>query len=255
VSVAAARTFAHRLVARAGLAIRGGGDGLTHLFPTPASLAGAEVSGLGITRSRAATLHALARAVLEGRIDFGAAPNELVAAMAALPGIGPWTAQYVLMRALAEPDALPNADLVLRRVAGNGAGMLSGRQLEERARDWQPWRSYAVVHLWRAAARAAAGKECAPEVRVQGRSCKATRAGRSSGMKSTVPSGGCCSPATAVRSRGSTFRPVRTRLRRRASGARTRRRSRAWLRSSASTSRARGARSACSSNRRARRSS
>jgi AraC family transcriptional regulator of adaptative response / DNA-3-methyladenine glycosylase II len=168
VSVAAARTFAHRLVARAGLAIRGGGDGLTHLFPTPASLAGAEVSGLGITRSRAATLHALARAVLEGRIDFGAAPNELVAAMAALPGIGPWTAQYVLMRALAEPDALPNADLVLRRVAGNGAGMLSGRQLEERARDWQPWRSYAVVHLWRAAARAAAGKECAPEVRVQG---------------------------------------------------------------------------------------
>jgi AraC family transcriptional regulator of adaptative response / DNA-3-methyladenine glycosylase II len=168
VSVAAARTFAHRLVAHAGLAIRGGGDGLTHLFPTPASLAGADLSGLGITRSRAATLHALARAVLEGRIDFGAAPHELVAAMAALPGIGPWTAQYVLMRALAEPDAMPTADLVLRRVAGNGAGMLSGRQLEERARDWQPWRSYAVVHLWRAAARAAGDKECAPEVRLQG---------------------------------------------------------------------------------------
>jgi AraC family transcriptional regulator of adaptative response / DNA-3-methyladenine glycosylase II len=168
VSVAAARTFATRLVAHAGLAIRGGGDGLTHLFPTPASLAGADLSALGITRTRAATLHALARAVLEGRIDFGAAPAELVAAMAALPGIGPWTAQYVLMRALAEPDALPSADLVLRRVAGNGAGMLSGRQLEERARDWQPWRSYAVVHLWRAATGAAAGEDGAPGVRARG---------------------------------------------------------------------------------------
>jgi len=167
VSVAAGRTFAHRLVAHAGLALRGGGDGLTHLFPTPASLAGADLSGLGLTRTRAATLHALARAVLEGRIDFTASPNELVAAMAALPGIGPWTAQYVLMRALAEPDALPTADLVLRRVAGNGGGMLSGRQLEERAREWQPWRSYAVVHLWRAAARGAAARECAPGVRVR----------------------------------------------------------------------------------------
>ena len=167
VSVAASRTFATRLVGCAGLAIRGAGDGLTHLFPTPASLAAADLSALGITRSRAATLHALARGVLERRIDFGAAPAELVAAMAALPGIGPWTAQYVLMRALAEPDALPSADLVLRRMAGNGAGLLSGRQLEERAREWQPWRSYAVIHLWHAAARAAY-EERAPGVRVRG---------------------------------------------------------------------------------------
>ena len=117
-----------------------------------AACAGADLSTLGITRSRAATLHALARGVLEGRIDFGAAPAELVTAMAALPGIGPWTAQYVLMRALAEPDALPTADLVLRRMAAPTKVLLSGRQLDERSRSWQPWRGYAVLHLWRAAA-------------------------------------------------------------------------------------------------------
>src|SRR6266513_6118254 len=74
VSVAAGRTFAARLVERAGAAIRGGADGLTHLFPTAASLAGADLDHLGITRTRAATLHALARAVLERRLDFSAAP-------------------------------------------------------------------------------------------------------------------------------------------------------------------------------------
>ena len=151
VSVAAARTFAARLVQRAGAAIRGGSAGLTHLFPTPAALAAVDLDGLGITRSRAATLHALARAVLERRVDFSAAPAELATALAAVSGIGPWTAQYVLLRALGEPDALPSADLVLRRMAAPAARMLSGRQLDERARDWQPWRGYAVMHLWRAA--------------------------------------------------------------------------------------------------------
>jgi AraC family transcriptional regulator of adaptative response / DNA-3-methyladenine glycosylase II len=154
VTVAAGCTFAARLVARAGIAV-GGGDGLTHLFPTPASLAGASLDALGITRTRAATLHALARAVLEGRIDFNAAPPELANALAALPGIGSWTAQYVALRALGEPDALPTGDLVLRRMAAPpGRAALTSRELEERAREWQPWRGYAVMHLWRAAAEA-----------------------------------------------------------------------------------------------------
>jgi AraC family transcriptional regulator of adaptative response / DNA-3-methyladenine glycosylase II len=156
VSVAAGRTFALRLVQRAGRAIRGGGDGLTHLFPSAADIAGADLAGLGLTRSRAASLHALARAVLERRVDFSAAPAQLVDALATLPGIGPWTTQYVLLRALAEPDALPSADLVLRRMAAPLKQMLSERQLDERAKKWQPWRSYAVMHLWRAAAGAAA---------------------------------------------------------------------------------------------------
>jgi len=151
VSVAAGCTFAARLVERAGVVIRGGADGLTHLFPTPASLAGANLETLGITRTRAATLHALARAVLERRLDFSAAPEALAAALAALPGIGPWTAQYVALRALGEPDALPTGDLVLRRMAAPERSTLSARELDQRAREWQPWRGYAVMHLWRAA--------------------------------------------------------------------------------------------------------
>jgi AraC family transcriptional regulator of adaptative response / DNA-3-methyladenine glycosylase II len=151
VSVAAGRRFALRLVERAGIPIANGTDGLTHLFPSPASLAATSLDGLGLTRSRAATLHALARATLEGRVDFDAAPEEVVAALAALPGIGPWTAQYVALRALGEPDALPSGDLVLRRLAAAGASPLSVRGLEARAHQWQPWRGYAVMHLWRAA--------------------------------------------------------------------------------------------------------
>jgi AraC family transcriptional regulator, regulatory protein of adaptative response / DNA-3-methyladenine glycosylase II len=152
VSVAAGRTFASRLVERAGRTVRGGGEGLTHLFPSAADIAGADLTGLGLTRSRAATLYALARAVLERRVNFSEAPAQLGDALAALPGIGPWTAQYVLLRALGEPDALPSADLVLRRMAAPPHKMLSGKQLDERAKEWQPWRSYAVMHLWRAAA-------------------------------------------------------------------------------------------------------
>ena len=171
VSVAAGRRFAVRLVEQAGTPIRGGTDGLTHLFPDAAVLAGANLQTLGITRSRAATLHALARAVLERRIDFSAAPEEVVAAMARLPGIGPWTAQYVALRALGEPDALPTGDLVLRRMAAPADRLLSARELEARARDWQPWRGYAVIHLWHAAAQQAerAGDGLNPPARARAR--------------------------------------------------------------------------------------
>jgi AraC family transcriptional regulator, regulatory protein of adaptative response / DNA-3-methyladenine glycosylase II len=155
VSVAAGCCFTTRVVQRAGSALRDGADGLTHLFPSAAQLAVADLSGLGLTRSRAATLHALARAVLEQRIDFGAAPEEVALALAAVPGIGAWTAQYVALRALGEPDALPSGDLVLRRMAGDASGALSAHALEARSHDWQPWRGYAVIHLWRAAAQAA----------------------------------------------------------------------------------------------------
>jgi AraC family transcriptional regulator of adaptative response / DNA-3-methyladenine glycosylase II len=152
VSVAAGRTLAGRLVARFGRPIRGGADGLTHLFPDAAALAAAPLESLGITRSRAATLRALSRAVLERRIDFSAAPDEVLTALTALPGIGPWTAQYVALRALGEPDAMPSGDLVLRRMAASSPQLLGLRELEARARAWQPWRGYAVMHLWRAAA-------------------------------------------------------------------------------------------------------
>jgi AraC family transcriptional regulator of adaptative response / DNA-3-methyladenine glycosylase II len=152
VSVAAGRTFAARLVLHAGAAMRGGADGMTHLFPTPARLAAATLDGIGLTGARVRTLRALARAALDGSVDFGASPAELAAALTAVPGIGPWTAQYVLLRALGEPDALPSADLVLRQLAAPSAQLLSGPQLEQRARRWQPWRGYAVMHLWASAA-------------------------------------------------------------------------------------------------------
>ncbi|MBV8877563.1 MAG: DNA-3-methyladenine glycosylase 2 family protein, partial [Gammaproteobacteria bacterium] len=153
VSVAAGRTFTARLVERLGHVIRPGADVLNRLFPDAAVLAEAPLASLGITRSRALTLRALARAVLERRIDFSAAPAEVIAALVALPGIGAWTAQYVALRALGEPDAMPAGDLVLRRMLGAAARLASLRELEERARAWQPWRGYAVIHLWRAAAR------------------------------------------------------------------------------------------------------
>ncbi len=152
VSVAAGRTFASRLVERSGAPLRGDGAGLTHLFPTPARLAHANLAGLGITAARAAALKSLARAVLARRVDFGAAAADVTAALAALPGIGPWTAQYVALRSLGDPDALPHGDWVLRRMAAPAGGaVLSAQALEERSRLWRPWRGYATVHLWRAA--------------------------------------------------------------------------------------------------------
>ena len=139
-------------MARAGRTIRTGVDGLTQLFPDAASVARTDLEGLGLTRARTQTLRALARAVADQRIDFSAAPEEVVAALASVPGIGLWTAHYVALRALAEPDALPTGDLVLRRMAARGPVPVTARELEEQARRWQPWRGYAVMHLWRAAA-------------------------------------------------------------------------------------------------------
>ncbi len=152
VSVAAARTLAARVVARAGTPIETTADGLTHLFPSPGALAAADLGGLGITGARIGALHALARAVMEGRLDFGASVDDVAAALAQLPGFGEWTAQYVALRALGEPDAFPAADLVLRRVAAPNGAPLKERALTERAERWRPWRGYAVFHLWRSAA-------------------------------------------------------------------------------------------------------
>ena len=152
VTVAAGRTMAARLVARFGQRIVGGADGLTHLFPAPAALAAANLDGLGLTRAKSATLRALARALCEGVVDFGAPAEDVTASLEALPGIGAWTAQYVALRALGEPNAFLAADLVLRRMAGGGGEPLTARALEARAEAWRPWRGYAVLHLWAAAA-------------------------------------------------------------------------------------------------------
>jgi AraC family transcriptional regulator of adaptative response / DNA-3-methyladenine glycosylase II len=150
ISVAAAHTLAARLVARAGRPIHTNMTGLTHVFPTPAELARADLDGLGLTGARLTTLKSLARAVDRGELDFQGTTEQICAALTALPGIGEWTAQYVALRALGEPDAFPTADLVLRRMASTAGAVLSVRSLEARAEAWRPWRGYAAMHLWRA---------------------------------------------------------------------------------------------------------
>jgi AraC family transcriptional regulator of adaptative response / DNA-3-methyladenine glycosylase II len=150
VSVAAARTLAARLVERAGVSLERPIDGLSRVFPSPRALAGANLSGLGLTAARARTIAALARAVADGRLDLGGSPDAVRAALVEISGVGAWTAEYVALRALGEPDAFPTADLVLRRAAG-GSRALAERELAARAEAWRPWRGYAAFHLWGAA--------------------------------------------------------------------------------------------------------
>jgi len=146
VSVPAASTLTGRLAARHGTRLDGaaGPAGpLSMLFPRPADLADADLAGLGLTTARQATLRALAAACAAGRLnlDPGADPEETAARLAELPGVGPWTVAYILMRT-GDPDAFPGSDLGLRR-AMQRLGLEPGR-----ADQWRPWRAYAALHLW-----------------------------------------------------------------------------------------------------------
>lgn len=145
VSLAAARTFAGRLVAAFGTSAP---DGLG-AFPTATALAAAGPSDLreatGVTGARARSLHSVAAAAADGlRLDPSADRAATRAALLALPGIGPWTTEYVALRALGDPDAFPAGDLVLRRALGAS----TARVAEDRAQHWRPWRGYALLHLW-----------------------------------------------------------------------------------------------------------
>lgn len=156
VSVAAARTLTARLVAAHGEP----GPGGLHAFPRPdvlAALPVEELRALGLTGSRAATVLAVARAVAGGlRLDPAADREHARATLLALPGVGAWTAEYVALRALGDPDAFCEGDLVLRRAVGryaptpDGAPSPSARAVRERSQRWRPWRAYAAQHLWTA---------------------------------------------------------------------------------------------------------
>jgi AraC family transcriptional regulator, regulatory protein of adaptative response / DNA-3-methyladenine glycosylase II len=150
VSVRGASTLTGRLAARHGARL----DGATGpagpppvLFPRPADLANADLAGLGLTTARQATLRALAAACAAGRLnlDPGTDPEETAARLAELPGVGPWTVAYVLMRT-GDPDAFPGSDLGLRR-SMERLGIEPAR-----ADRWRPWRAYAALHLWAALA-------------------------------------------------------------------------------------------------------
>jgi len=149
-SVAAASTVAGQLARRFGerLSVSDPG-GLTLLFPTPECLANASLAGM--PRGRARAIRSLSVAVATGELTFSSEPDgATLSRLTRIPGIGEWTAQYVAMRALREPDAFPADDLVLLRAAGNGRP-LTANELENRAEAWRPWRAYAAVHLWRQA--------------------------------------------------------------------------------------------------------
>ncbi|MEH6418732.1 DNA-3-methyladenine glycosylase 2 family protein [Pseudomonas sp. CGJS7] len=152
VSVAAARTLAARTAQRFGQPLpKPFGPGLEHLFPTPEALADADLVEIGLTRARAETVRTVARALLEGRVDFRAERtlDDFVARWVALPGIGPWTAHYIAMRALGHPDAFPADDLVLQKAVPEDGVRMSAKALNARAEAWRPWRAYGVIQVWR----------------------------------------------------------------------------------------------------------
>jgi len=124
---------------------------LTHLFPPPDVLADAKLTSVGLTRARAETTRALARAVCDGRINFAGITevDAFLNRLCEIPGIGKWTAQYVAMRALGEPDAFPSGDLGLLRALA----LENSRELEQRAEAWRPWRAYAAMYLWNTASK------------------------------------------------------------------------------------------------------
>jgi len=151
ITVTAARHLAGKLAGLAGQKIDAG-DGLTHIFPTPQQMMKADLSKLGMPKARIACLEKLAEAaakdkkLLEPAGDYESA----VARVLALPGWGPWTAQYWALRALRDADAFPESDVALLRcpAVANGNGKLSPKALLERAESWRPWRAYAAQHLW-----------------------------------------------------------------------------------------------------------
>lgn len=132
ISVAGATTIMARIASRHGV--------------TPQSLMRARTNP-GMPQSRWNTIRGLARAVARGEVTFerGATLDESIARLTALPGIGPWTAHYIALRALREPDAFPHTDLGIRKAAG----MISDRELLAKSEAWRPYRAYATMLLWR----------------------------------------------------------------------------------------------------------
>jgi AraC family transcriptional regulator, regulatory protein of adaptative response / DNA-3-methyladenine glycosylase II len=145
VTVKGATTLAARLVRAFGKPVLTT-EGLTHLFPSPEILAVSDLQSIGLPRARAHCLQSLALAVRDKELVFTgvADTDEFKRRFCELPGIGNWTANYVAMRALGEPDAFPASDLGLLHAAGSR----SPRELEQLSQNWRPWRAYAAMYLW-----------------------------------------------------------------------------------------------------------
>jgi AraC family transcriptional regulator of adaptative response / DNA-3-methyladenine glycosylase II len=149
ISVGGANTISARVVERYGAPVPGlQALGLTHLFPAPSTLAGADLNGLGLGPARAAAVVAFARAVADSELllDRAASLDRLAASITTLRGLGPWTAHYLAFR-MGEPDAFPASDLGLRRALSQGP-LMAARDVERVAECWRPWRAQAAIHLW-----------------------------------------------------------------------------------------------------------
>ena len=147
--MAGATTLAGRLTERFGQNIVGPIPELHRLSFTPESIAEStpgEIASIGLPTARAQTLHAYAVATKNGVFDFPVAttPDTILQTLQTIQGIGPWTANYIAMRALRLPDAFPTADLGLLKATG----LTSAKALATRAERWRPWRAYATLHLW-----------------------------------------------------------------------------------------------------------
>jgi AraC family transcriptional regulator of adaptative response / DNA-3-methyladenine glycosylase II len=150
VSVKGARTLAARLVASHGEELRTPRDGITHVFARPAAIAAIDARELAMPRARSAALVGACRELAEGRLDLDAGSDRARAraALEALPGIGPWTAGYVAMRALGDPDVFLPTDVGVRHAFTRLGLRASARDAQLLAQPWSPWRSYALHHLW-----------------------------------------------------------------------------------------------------------
>jgi AraC family transcriptional regulator of adaptative response / DNA-3-methyladenine glycosylase II len=154
ISVGAATALADQLVQLCGVPLHvapvARDVGLSRVFPSPDRLASFDLSPLRMPRARIATLSRLAAAVAAdpSLLAPGRDLAEAVARLRAVPGIGEWTAQYIAMRQLREPDAFPAADVALLRALAVGGQRPTAAELSERAEAWRPWRAYAAMHLW-----------------------------------------------------------------------------------------------------------
>ena len=153
VTVAAARTLARRVVERFGEPLATPWNDVSRSFPSPSTLASAaieQIAALGIIRTRAGAIRAIALAWPEiaSLLAPRARAEPLIERLCALPGIGPWTAHYIAMRALGWPDAFPPNDVAVLKAIRQLFNTSSQREADAHAQTWQPWRAYAVLRLW-----------------------------------------------------------------------------------------------------------
>jgi AraC family transcriptional regulator of adaptative response / DNA-3-methyladenine glycosylase II len=152
VTVKAATTIAGRLATAFGERILTSYSELNRLTPLASRIARAsvdQIAKLGVPGARCKSIIALARAQVAGQVPLDSGPHHnpdaAIQRLAELPGVGQWTAHYIAMRALRWPDAFPTGDIAVR----NNLGGVSAKQAEEMSQAWRPWRSYAVLHIWR----------------------------------------------------------------------------------------------------------